>query len=218
MNKRNTSPSPFTTREAYAAALEEAAAFWSKTSPPVHPSELIGSQVGPQAAAIYTKTLHRVSTLLGIRTNRLIRTVNHTLTGFHTLHALGEAFIPLPPPTAVDEKSLLDAAERATVFETLRDEAGMFRDFPNTTNHVATLTHTPKGFIHSVKRCLRVLNRNGYDPESLKTIHHANAALAEVARHSITWKAQAAEWKHDNRKEHSSDNLPQASLTSATQR
>ncbi|MGD9671283.1 MAG: hypothetical protein AB7U75_19915 [Hyphomicrobiaceae bacterium] len=206
MNKRNTSPSPFTTPAAYAAALEEAAAFWSKTLPPIHPSELNG-QLGPQAAAIYTKTLHRVSTLLGIRTNRLIRTVDHTLTEFQDLHALSEAFIPLPPPAAVDERSLLDAAERVTVFDTLRDEFSMFRDIPNMTNHVETLIHTPKGFVFSVVRCLRALIAHGYDPDSLKTIHHANAALAEVARQSIHWK------------EHSpNDNLPQASLTRTTQR
>jgi len=125
------------------------------------------------------------------------------------LHDLGEAFIPLPPPAAVDEQSLLDAAERVTVFDTLRDEFSMFRDFPFTTNHVSTLTHTPKGFVFSVMRCLRTLSAHGYDPNSLKTIHHANAALAEVARHSIQWKAQAAEWK-----EHSSDNLHNDRTTS----
>lgn len=158
--------------------------------------------MGTQAAAIYTKTLHRVSTVLDIRTHRLVRRVDSTRTEFTTLSGIAEAFLPLPP--LADERATKDAAEREQVFETLRDEFGMFRDFPNISHTIENLQHTPRGFVFSTVRCLRYLAAAGYDPHTLKTIHHANAALAAVAQHAIHWKEQHANL-------HPTNTLPAAS-------
>lgn len=186
MTTRSTTPSPFTNAADYAEALEQAAALWSRYERPFHPSALPPGTLSAQAAAIYAKKLHRVASLLGVKTHKLIRKVDAVNTPFSLLNELGGGFIPLPPDTAT---ARLDTEERRDLFAEMLGEFAMYRRFPSMTGRIDRLQHSPRGFVLSVAQNLKILAANSCDLHSIESIEQANAALAEIAMNAITWKA-----------------------------